>query len=163
MKKITFLALLSVLTLSTIAQNKFGHINAQEILLLMPEYKTMNSTLQMSSTLKQTTLKAMEGEFQAKYIAYENEGLTLDAAIRIDRETELQNMQKRLQDFQQNTQNDLLEEEKKLMAPIEEKLLLVITSVAEEGGYIYIFNSQVFYYGSEKNDVSGLVKKKLGL
>ena len=163
MKKITFLALLSILALSTIAQNKFGHVNAQEILLLMPEYKTMSSTLQMSSTLKQSTLKAMEGEFQAKYSAYENEVSSLDEAIKIDRETELQSMQKRLQDFKQNAQNDLLEEEKKLMAPIEEKLLLAITSVAEEGGYIYIFNSQVFYYGSEKNDVSELVKKRLGL
>jgi len=163
MKKITFLTLLCILTLSTIAQNKFGHINAQEILLLMPEFKTMNSTLQMSGTLKQGTLKAMEEEFQTKYIAYENEVSTLDDAIKIDRETELQSMQKRLQDFKQNAQNDLLEEEKKLMAPIEEKLLLAITSVAEEGGYIYIFNSQVFYYGSEKNDVSELVKKRLGL
>jgi len=163
MKKITFLALLSVITLSSIAQNKFGHINAGEILQLMPEYKTINNTLQMSSTLKQSTLKAMEGELQTKYIAYENEVSTLDDAIRIDRETELQDMQKRLKDFQQNTQNDLLEEEKKLMAPIEEKLLLAITNVAEEGGYTYIFNSQVFYYGSEKNDVSALVKKKLGL
>ena len=28
----------------------------------------------------------MEGEFQTKYIAYENEGSTLDEAIKIDRE-----------------------------------------------------------------------------
>jgi len=163
MKKITFLALLSFLTLSSIAQNKFGHINAQEILLSMPEFKTMNSTLQISQTLKQSTFKSMEEEFQTKYIAYENEFSTLDDAIKIDREAELKNMKKRLQDYQQNAQNDLLEEEKKLMAPIEEQLFLAITSVAEEGGYIYIFNSQVFYYGSEKNDVSELVKKKLGL
>jgi len=163
MKKITFLALLSFLTLSSIAQNKFGHINAQEILLLMPEFKTMNSTLQISQTLKQSTFKSMEEEFQTKYIAYENEVSTLDDAIKIDREAELLNMKKRLQDYPQNAQNDLLEEEKKLMAPIEEQLFLAITSVAEEGGYIYIFNSQVFYYGSEKNDVSELVKKKLGL
>ena len=40
MKKITFLALLSVLTLSSIAQNKFGYIDSQELLLLMPERKT---------------------------------------------------------------------------------------------------------------------------
>ena len=37
MKKITFLALLSVLTLSSIAQNKFGYIDSQELLTLMPE------------------------------------------------------------------------------------------------------------------------------
>ena len=36
MKKITFLALLSVLTLSAIAQNKFGYIDSQELLMLMP-------------------------------------------------------------------------------------------------------------------------------
>ena len=55
MKKITFLVLLSVLTLSAIAQNKFGHVNAQEILLLMPEYKTMASTLQNECHIKNKT------------------------------------------------------------------------------------------------------------
>ena len=46
MKKFTFLALLSVLTLSAIAQNKFGYIDAQEILLLMPEYKAAGTELE---------------------------------------------------------------------------------------------------------------------
>ena len=40
MKKITLLALLSFLTLSSIAQNKFGYIDSQELLMLMPERKT---------------------------------------------------------------------------------------------------------------------------
>ncbi|MEC7646403.1 MAG: hypothetical protein VX689_02830 [Bacteroidota bacterium] len=40
MKKIIFLALLSFLTLTSIAQNKFGYIDSQELLLLMPERKS---------------------------------------------------------------------------------------------------------------------------
>ena len=46
MKKITFLALLSVLTLSSIAQNKFGYIDSQELLILMPERKAAETEVQ---------------------------------------------------------------------------------------------------------------------
>ena len=45
MKKITFLALLSFLTLSTIAQEKFGYIDSQELLILMPERKTAENEI----------------------------------------------------------------------------------------------------------------------
>ena len=40
MKKIISLALLSFLILNLNAQNKFGYIDSQELLLLMPERKT---------------------------------------------------------------------------------------------------------------------------
>ena len=46
MKKITFLALLSVFTLSSMAQNKFGYIDSQELLILMPERKTAEAEVQ---------------------------------------------------------------------------------------------------------------------
>ena len=40
MKKITLLALLGFLTLNSFAQNKFGYIDSQELLMLMPERKS---------------------------------------------------------------------------------------------------------------------------
>ena len=46
MKKITFLTLLCILTLSSIAQNKFGYIDSSELLSVMPEKKTAETELQ---------------------------------------------------------------------------------------------------------------------
>ena len=163
MKKYICLTLLSVLTLSSIAQNKFGHINAQEVLMLMPEYKKMENTIKMSTTLKQNTLKAIEAEFEEKYLAYQKDVANYDESTKIDKETELQNMQKRLQDYNQNATKELQEEEFKLLEPIEKRIMSAIDEVAKDGGYTYIFNSAVFYYGDNKNDVLPLVKKKLGI
>ena len=71
MKKITFLALLSFLTLSSIAQNKFGHINAQEILILMPEYKTAETEVQNFAKSLEAQLGSMTAEIQQMQQEYQ--------------------------------------------------------------------------------------------
>jgi len=66
MKKITFLALLSVLTLTSIAQNKFGHIDSQELLLLMPERKTAETEVQEFAKSLESQLGAMTATAKAR-------------------------------------------------------------------------------------------------
>ena len=60
MKKITFLALLSFLTLSSISQNKFGYIDSQELLLLMPERETALKEVQGLAKNLESQLKLTE-------------------------------------------------------------------------------------------------------
>ena len=64
MKKITFLALLSCLTLNSIAQNKFGYIDSQELLLLMPERKTAENSVQEFAKSLEAQLGSMTAEYQ---------------------------------------------------------------------------------------------------
>ena len=45
MKKIIFITLISFLTTNIFAQNKLGHVNAQEILVQMPAFKTAENDL----------------------------------------------------------------------------------------------------------------------
>ena len=64
MKKLTFLALISLLTLNSIAQNKFGHINKQELFMLMPEAKVIQKELEDFEKTLEAQIKSMSAEIQ---------------------------------------------------------------------------------------------------
>ena len=165
MKKITFLALLSILTLSTIAQNKFGHINAQEILSLMPEYKVALEALENRKNTLHTQYGGMEAELQATFADYQNTAESLDELTRQDKEVEIKNLQQRIQNFQQSAQQTLQDEEIKLLEPVMAKARKAIEDVATEGNYTYIFDQSngTILYAKESENVIDLVKKKLNL
>ena len=64
MKKITLLALLGFLTLNSFAQNKFGYIDSQELLMLMPERKSAETKVQNFAKSLESQLASMTAEYQ---------------------------------------------------------------------------------------------------
>ena len=165
MKKITFLALLSVLTLSSIAQNKFGYIDSQELLTLMPERVTAATEVESFAKSLQAQLGSMEAEFQQMQQEYQaNESIYTDL-VKQDKESEIQGLYQRIQTFQQNAQKSLQTKEQEMLEPILAKARKAIQDVATEGNYTYIFDKSIgsILYAKESENVIDLVKKKLGL
>ena len=163
MKKITFLTLLCFITLSSIAQNKFGHINAQEILILMPDFKKAESDLQSFAKSLEAQLGSMNAEYQQSVEEYQANESTYTSLVKQDKEAEIIGLQERITTFQQNAQQSLQEKEQELLIPINKKLKDAINEVAAEGNYTYIFTSEILHYASESNDIGSLVRKKLKL
>ena len=163
MKKITFLALLSVLALSAIAQNKFGYIDSQELLMLMPERKKAETDVQNFAKSLETQLGSMTAEYQQGVQEYQANETTYTDLDKQDKIAEITGLEQRIQTFQQGAQQSLEAKQQELLIPINNKLKDAIKAVSEEGGYTYIFADEVLHYKDEKNDVSVLVKKKLGL
>ena len=163
MKKITFLALLSVLTLSSMAQNKFGHINAEEIMSLMPETKKAQIELENFTKSLQAQLGSMEAEFQQMQQEFQINEATYTDLVKQDKQAEIEGLYQRIQAFQQNAQQSLQTKQNELLIPINDKLKNAINEVASEGKYTYIFTIEIFLYAEENNDIGALVKKKLGL
>ena len=165
MKKITFLALLSVLTLSSIAQNKFGYIDSQELLTLMPERLTAATEVESFAKSLQAQLGSMEAEFQQMQQEYQaNESIYTDL-VKQDKESEIQGLYQRIQTFQQNAQKSLQTKEQEMLEPILAKARKAIQDVATEGNYTYIFDKSIgsILYAKDSENVIELVKKKLGL
>tara|TARA_X000000368_G_C23000372_1_gene698687 strand:- start:872 stop:1369 length:498 start_codon:yes stop_codon:yes gene_type:complete len=165
MKKITFLSLLSILTLSTIAQNKFGYIDSQELLMLMPERKTAETEVATFAKSLETQLGSMTAEYQQSVQEYQaNEGTYTDL-VKQDKIAEITGLEQRIQSFQQNAQQSLQTKEQELLEPILSKARKAIEDVAAEGNYTYIFDKSIgsILYAKESENVLSLVKKKLGL
>src|SRR5204863_8190264 len=99
------------LTLPALAQQEVGHINSVELLAAMPEKKLADTTLQKFKKSLDDQLKTMQGELQGKYQNYLAKKDSLAEPVRALKEQELQDLNSRIQDFQQTAQDSY---EKKL-------------------------------------------------
>jgi len=165
MKKITFLTLLSLFTLNSIAQNKFGYIDSQELLLLMPERKSAETEVQNFAKSLEAQLGAMTAEYQESVQEYQAKESTYTDLIKQDKIAEITALEERIQAFQQNAQQSLQKKEQELLEPILSKARKAIEDVATEGDFTYIFDKSIgsILYAKESENVLNLVKKKLGL
>ena len=165
MKKITFLVLISLITLSTFSQNKFGYIDSQELLMLMPERKNAESEVQNFAKSLESQLAAMTAEYQESVQDYQSNEASYTDLIKQDKIAEITGLEQRIQAFQQNAQQSLQKKEQELLEPILSKARSAIEEVAVEGNFTYIFDksSGNILYAKESENVIALVKKKLGL
>ena len=165
MKKITFLAILSLLTLTLIGQNKFGYIDSQELLLLMPERKTAETEVQNFAKSLESQLGSMTAEYQESVQEYQANEANYTDLVKQDKVAEITGLEQRIQAFQQNAQKSLQEKEQELLAPILSKAKNAIDEVAQEGGFTYIFDKSQgsILYAKESKKILDLVRKKLNL
>jgi outer membrane protein len=166
LKKIV-LFFICVLPLSLIAQEtKLGHVNFQEIVTLMPELSTIQKTLDDQSKVIETELSKMNEELTAKFKDFQDKQATMPETIKQTRQNELQDIQQRIQTFRQTASTDLQKKQQELLAPVYQKINKVISEIAAEGKYLYIFQADpqiLIYQAPNANDLTPAVKKRLGL
>lgn len=164
MKKILFVAAMLVISSSAFAQ-KFAHVNLTEVIQLMPEMDTAREQMMASQREAQDTYQAMVEEFQSKYTQYQQKASTWTQTIRESKEKELSDMQQRIQEFDQSIQQELANQQNQLMAPIQQKAMETIQSIAKQGGYIYVsdVNSFIYVDDTQSVDLTSTVRKALNI
>ena len=165
MKKILLLSLTFLISISSFSQNKFGYIDSQELLLLMPERKTAEEEVQTFAKSLESQLQAMTAEYQQSVQEYQANETTYTDLVKQDKVTEITGLEQRIQSFQQNAQQALQSKEQELLEPILQKARQAIEDVASEGDYTYIFDKSVgsILYVKESENILDKVKKKLKL
>jgi len=172
MKKIMTLAVLLVMAFTfanqTFAQKtyKFGHIDSNQLLSLMPERAKAKTQLETYAKQLESTLSTMQSEFENKYQSYTASADSLSPLIRQTKEKELGDLQQRIQAFQQKAQQDLSDKESTLLQPIIDKAKKAIDEVATENGFTYIFDTGtgvILHHSADSEDILPLVKTKLGI
>ena len=165
MKKILLLSLTFLISISSFSQNKFGYIDSQELLLLMPERKTAEEEVQTFAKSLESQLQAMTAEYQQSVQEYQANEATYTDLVKQDKVTEITGLEQRIQSFQQNAQQALQSKEQELLEPILQKARQAIEDVASEGDYTYIFDKSVgsILYVKESENILDKVKKKLNL
>ncbi len=163
-----YLGVSSLCCLTVKAQSlRVGFTRIETIIAQMPESKQAENQLSIQQTQAENEGKRLQKEFDEKYAAYQKAGAQLTEAVRKDRETELQNLQTRIQDFGRSAQESLQNKYKQLMAPILSKVQQAIDTVAKQTGYQYILNvssnNSNILYAAEENNVTELVLKRLGI
>ena len=166
MKKVFAIALVLLAPLSIYAQ-KFGHINSNDIIPLMSEYKAAQTELQTLQKQYQEELEYMDKEYGKKIEDYEKNRETLPENIRTRREQEIMESQQKMTQYYQDCQVNLEQKQNELLSGIQSKLQKAIQAVGEEGTYVCIFDISggvvPFVSSTLTTDVTEAVKAKLGI
>lgn len=168
MKNITkFLALVMVLfATQSFAQVKLAHINMQELVALMPERDSAVMKLENYAKDLEETMQGMQQEFNTKLQTYQQKNATWTAAILEAKTKELEEMQQRLQMFNQNAQQEMAQLQQSLFAPVYEKASKAVEKLGTDGGYTYIFDLSaggIIFKGASSADLLPDAKKALGI
>ena len=166
--KITFLLLTLFITSNIAAQTnfKFGHINSQELIALMPESDSAQAELERYAQSLQDQADVMQVELNKKYQNYLAERDNYPELIRQTKEEELNELQGRIQAFNQSAQQDMQRKQAEVMQPIVEKAQNAIKAVAAANGFTYIYDISsgiILYFSSDSEDILPLVKQKFGI
>lgn len=173
MKRITklfTLVLLIAATAFTAQAQKFGYLNSAEILSGMTEVKQADSSMEALQKQLQKKGQQMVQAYQTKLQALqkkEQDGLLSPKQIE-DEATSLRAEEEKIGKFQQDMEKQILEKRNTLLQPIFDKVTAAIKDVAKENGYSYIFDrnaaqGSTILYADETQDVTAMVKSKLGL
>jgi len=145
---------------------KFGHINSQELLTAMPESDSAQATIEKLAGDYEQQLEEMRVELNKKYDDYLTNRDSYTDLIRQTKEADIQEMQQRIQQFEQMAQQDLQQQQQQLIQPVLEKANNAIKEVAEENGFVYIFDvsrGNPVFFSDKSIDIISLVRTKLGL
>ena len=167
LKKIVLLVML-VLPMGAIAQTlKFGHVNSQDVVIEMPEFKKAEESLKALQDKYAEEFQRSQDEFAKKAQQFQQDMSenTLPQNIAERRQKELQDMGQRLEAFQQEAMQSIQKAQMELMAPIYNKLNDAIQKVGKKEGLIYIFdlasNTIPYVDAQQSKDVTTLIKSEL--
>lgn len=164
MKK-SFLLIAVICCLFSFSANaqKYGHVNSGDVLKAMPGVDSLQIKMADFQKELESMYENMLTEFQTKKDKFDKEAGTMSSSVRKIREQELVEMQNRIQEFQYSVQEDMEEKQVELAKPFQDKIQNAINEVAKEHQFSYIFDTQILLYSDGGEDITPLVKKKLGL
>ena len=152
------------LSLGLSAQSKLGHVNTQELLTKLPDYKTAQTKAETFAKELEASMQTMTLEYQKKLAELQKREATMTNTEKETAVSDLQQLEQRIQSFQVSAQERMQKQENELLAPLYEKVGAAIKKVGETNGFTYIFDlssgATVYQNGT---DVTPLVKKELGL
>lgn len=148
------------------AQNvKFGYVNYDEIVMLMPETDSARADLNVAQQDANETYQAMIEEYNLKLEQYQQKYESWTPAVRESKERELGEIQQRIADFEQSIQMELAQMQQNLMLPISKKAADAVSKVSKAKGLSIVFNitSLLYFDPAQGTDITKELKAELGI
>lgn len=158
---------LGVLFTSNAYAQKIGHINAEELLLAMPETKRAQDSINLAGKELERVMAELQSEYKTLVDTYVANELNWTSITKDIKGKEIQDKQKRIQEFSQTAQSDLQQMEVRMLQPVIEKATKAVKDVAREEKFTYIIDSSpskaVLIFVENGEDIMEKVKTKLGI
>ncbi|MFY0483768.1 OmpH family outer membrane protein [Flavobacterium sp. PLA-1-15] len=143
------------------AQTKIAHVNVEELMTKMPAVIDAQKQIEKLSQTYEAEFTTLRNELQAKYQKYAAEAEQVTDVINKERSKEVEDMEKRIQEYGQNAQKELQQKQMDLMKPIQSKIKASIEKVGKAKGFQYVGDIASFIL-ADGTDLTADVKKDLG-
>ena len=165
MKKQILILLAGFITITASAQVKTATVNSNELVMSMPETKALQAKIQEKSAELSKQLETMYKQYETKMAELKGINPQKMTAIEEAKVAELQDLQKRIEKFEQSAQKEVQQMEQTLSVPILEKAKKMIEVLATDRGYSHVFDVSaggmiVFPKG---DDITDATKTKMGI
>jgi outer membrane protein len=164
---ILFLVLLSI---GSLAQaQKFGYVDTEYILDMMPDYRSAQKQLDMMAEDWQKELDKKQETIDRMYRDLQAELVLLTEELRKKRELEIKEKEKELKDFRNQKfgyEGELFKKRQELVKPIQDKIFVAVQNIAKKNAYDFIFAKSgelIMLYSNAKYDKSDEVLAELGI
>jgi outer membrane protein len=156
---------MSASSFTSVSAQKIAHVNLDSLITLLPESKEAQAKVQEYAKQLEQQVVAMQTELQGKYAEYQEKSKDMPELVRASKEKELNDLNQRIQDFQQQAQGDYQKKSAELSKPVYEKAKKAIDHVAKENGYKYVLDTStgIVLFSEPTDDIIALVIKKLGV
>jgi outer membrane protein len=162
--KVTLIATVLLFSFSSaVNAQKIAHINYDSLLAHMPEMDSIRKVAGDFVKQLEAQLTAMQNELQTKYNDYLANKDKMTPLIQQVKEKELQELQQRIQDFQQSAQMEIQKKNESLTSPLNAKARKAIKEVAQKLGYKMVLDTGLenVLYSEPSDDILQQVKAHL--
>jgi outer membrane protein len=146
---------------NTSAQAKTAHVDFREVVTKMPAMIEAQKQLENLSKTYEGEITTMITEYRSTLEKYEREAEQKTDKENEDRGKELQEMERRIQEYKQTAQIEVGQKEQDLMNPLIEKARTAIAKVGKAKGFQYVLDSSTLLL-ADGPDLTADVKKDLG-
>ena len=131
----------------------------------MPEKAQAQAELEAVAAPLNETLEAMMVEYKAKAEEYAAQADKMAKSVQQLKVKEIQDMEARISQFQENAQQELTAKEQEVLEPLYKRAQEAVDAVAQEKGYSYVIDSSsgMLLFKKDSDDIMAAVKAKLGL
>ena len=140
MKRKIFI-LFVLVSMTAVAQSKFGYVSYIEIVKTLPEYNIVQTDLDDLQAKYEAEIKRSEREFNQKYTDFIEEQSQFPDNIRIKRHKELQELMEKSIEFKGQINRAMREARKEMMQPLYEKVDKAAMKLCVDNEYDYILNT----------------------
>lgn len=168
MKKLILIWIIGFFPLLSQAQ-RFGYVDTEYILDLMPEYRSAQMQLDQLADDWQKEMEKMQMQIDKMYKDYQAEQVLLTEDLRKKREEEIKTKEKELKEFRVKKfgyEGDLFKKRQELVKPIQDKVFDAVQKVAKQSALDFIFAKSgelIMLYSNAKYDKSDEVLTELGV
>ena len=167
MKKLLIVAAMLSMAFVASAQDakKFAYVDFAEIVQLMPEMDSARVKIAAQEKEAAEQMQMMYQEYQTKATQFQQKQATWTPAIKESKMRELQDMEGRIQEFQQILQQELQQSQQMLQAPVLEKAQGAVKKLAKAKNVIFVFDKGSLLYFDETQaiDLTAEVRKAVNI